>query len=253
MSKRSRMNGKTARMRKLPSQKDFEKWWANKAANAGDDRRYKEKLNEEYETDAMLDQARNYPDDFYQDYADFQNAGGIKRLENAQKHLEKSRYYSELANPAGKYNGRQRRTLRKLAANESRTSSQIHDTFNNKFGFEPSSSPASYEPSNHDLDGEWVARDPRDIMRYNANYSAYQNVRHKDPDWSYSHDVGPDYRIKDPYSSQEAGDNWVRLPGPQQFIRHDDSDNPVDDDNSDFNQEPEEDDYNDDEDEGEEE
>ena len=81
----------------------------------------------------MLDQANNYPDNFLQDYTDFQNAGGIKRLENAHKHMMKSRYYSELANPAGKYNGRQRRTLRRLAANETKTGFAIDDAFNKKF------------------------------------------------------------------------------------------------------------------------
>ena len=82
----------------------------------------------------MLDQARNYPDSFMQDYIDFQNAGGIKRLENAQKHLAKARYYSELANPAGKYNGKQRRTLKRMSANASRTAMNIDDAFNKKFG-----------------------------------------------------------------------------------------------------------------------
>ena len=79
-------------------------------------------------------------------------------------------------------------------------------------------------------------------MSHNADYSARQNVKHKDPSWSYNNDVGPDYRMKNPYNTEEG--EWMRYPPNPHFIRHDDSDNPVDDDESDFNQ-PEE--YDDDE------
>ena len=243
MSQRSRINGKTARMRKLPSQKDFDKWWANKAANAGDDRPYFEKNREDYENSVMLDQANNYPDSFMQDYTDFQNAGGIKRLENAAKHRLKAQYYSELASPGGKYNGKQRRTLRKLSNANTKTSQKIDDAFNKKFVSGAGISPASYTATNNDR-GWWEDYDPRDIMSHNADYSARQNVKHKDPNWSYNNDVGPDYRMKNPYNTEEG--EWMRYPPNPHFIRHDDSDNPVDDDESDFNQEePEE--YDDDE------
>lgn len=150
----------------------------------------------------MLDQANNYPDDFLQDYNDFQNAGGIKRLENAGKHQLKAQYYSELANPAGKYNGRQRRTLRRLAANETKTGFAIDDAFDKKFGYGPSTSSATYEPTkSYDV---FSGSDPRDIMNSNARYSAFQNVKHKDPSWSYNNDVGPDYRQKNPYNEEEG-------------------------------------------------
>ena len=151
----------------------------------------------------MLDQARNYPDSFIQDYNDLQNAGGIKRLENARKHLEKARFYSEEANPL-KYNGKQRRTLKRMSTNASRTAMGIDDAFNKKFGYASSGSGASYEPTR--ANGVLADRDPRFIMHSNAKYSAYQNVRHKDPNWSYNNDVGPNYRQKDPYDSENEGD-----------------------------------------------
>ena len=79
----------------------------------------------------MQDQAINYPDDFMQDYTDFQNAGGMKRLEGMNTHLQKSRYYSELASPGGKYNGKQRRTLRRLAAQDGKTvRNKQHNEYN---------------------------------------------------------------------------------------------------------------------------
>ena len=97
----------------------------------------------------MLDQANNYPDDFMNDYTDFQNAGGIKRLENAYTHNLKAHYYSELANPAGKYNGKQRRTLRKLARAEGNTAEKIDDVFHQKFVTGAGTSPASYTATNN--------------------------------------------------------------------------------------------------------
>ena len=152
----------------------------------------------------MLDQANNYPDDFLQDYQDLQNAGGIQRLENAGKHQLKANYLSELASPGGKYNGKQRRTLRKLAGANTRTSENIVDAFDKKFGYGPSTSSATYEPTkSYDA---FSGSDPREIMNSNARYSAFQNVKHKDPNWSYSHDVGPNYRQKNPYDSENEGE-----------------------------------------------
>ena len=256
MSLRSRINGKTRRMRKLPSQKDFDKWWANKAANEPEPS-YEDGMARNAETNAIYDYAANYPDEFTQDYNDFNKIGGYKKLHDVEMHDLKSDYYRELANPAGKYNGRQRRTLRKLARNEhNQASDKGFDMFEN-MGNIGGNDKISYQYVGPDGKSKNDYRrdvDPTDIMYGNARHAARQNVRHKDESYSYNNDLSPDYRIKDPYNEHENEEKgeWVRMPGNLGgFIRHDYHNNPVDDEASDFNQEPE-DDYDDSEDEGEE-
>ena len=250
MSKRSRMNGKTARMRKLPSQKDFDKWWANKAANEPEPS-YKDGMARNAETNAIYDYAAQYPDEFTQDYNDFNKIGGYKKLHDVEMHNLKEDYYKELGAPGSKYNGKQRRTMRKLARNEHNLSTdkgfEMFDNMQNIGGNDK----ISYQYKGSDGNSKNDYRrdvDPTDIMYGNARHAARQNVRHKDESYSYNNDLSPDYRIKDPYNEHENEEKgeWVRMPGNLGgFIRHDYHDNPVDDEASDFNQEPEE--YDDDE------